>query len=1627
MGRERWFRENYEGRERPFDWYVLAKRYEIPPAQARLLYEQAASEVEHSPYRNTETLYRELLERARSKSQTPTPGKVSRTMRLEAQWNDRDIVKRTPTALGKRALSSYIAPTKRGPRRAAHEPHSRLALSDLLMQLRVQLARVRDQQSIAMSHFDEDRLDQLDEQAQALEARIAAAVGERSAPGESAPEPIEALPGYDAVHEVLAGLARQSSMDPDTGALAEQSLPARFRARMERAYGQRLEHVRIRQDSDLTADQQAVTRGRDIFLAPEVRPDSPEGERVLAHELAHVAQQARPNSSWKPRPTVAALEADAHRASLRALAGQAASVRLSAPAGLALTFTDRVDEEEEREEAAASAPSSAPAQPPSVAAPAAPAQAEPEPVSTSAPAPAPAPAPNAARSATSAHAAPGGSGSRAVRPAGAASTPTARPGSVSGAELLLPEAPDTLSESAQARLDSIDTSVREAGTRVGELPTAEASTASARDAVTEPDAETEARGQAGVAQVIDDRPPPSPAIEAACERIREVIRAKRPPDEDALVDAQPREMAAEAGGEMNADIELRADSVRDGYTDMENPPPGQPARTPVPVELPPEQVELPAIDAAAGAPDELPPEEVSLEGDLAAQRTRIEGAGMTSAPAELVEDGPIADARVGLTDLETMAASDPADVLAAQTAAIAGAASDMQALQEAAEQALTQARSGTVGTLGTTSTDITGSEEEQRALAGERMQSIFDSARTGVDALLQPLSSTALARWDAGVDSLASAFESSLASVKERIEERYEVDNSGWGILNPLDDIGAGLTQAWDYVAGLPDWAVEEYDSAEQTFADGCTELITDISRDVNAVIEDCQGIVQQARTDIDAIVTSLPEELQTWAQGEAERFNTELDALDSQITDTQDGLNQDLVDRSNAAVQEVRERVHELREAAQGVVGRIADAVTAFLEDPARFIIDGLLRVVGIPPANFWSMVEQLGDVIDGIAEDPMGFANNLMAGVGQGFQGFFDNFPVHLGQSLFAWLFSKMGEAGVAMPMDFSIPSIVSVVLDVMGISWDRIRVLLARHIGEQNVAHIDRAYDIITTFIARGPLGLVELLREQLDPASIVDMIRETAIRYLMETIVTQVATRILMMLNPAGAILQAIEAIYRVLSWVYENAARIFTLLEAVVSGAAQVLAGNVGGLANLVEYALVGLMVPVIDFLADYIGLGGVPAAIRDMILGLQERVEQILDRVIAFIAEQARALLGAMGLGGEQAEDDDTQGDDESDIPPVSFDAHTGDEGDLEPHRIYVEVTGGSPEIMIASEPQRALDQIRRGAFQQLLNGPDHVNTRIEITDLLVQARTSAAAAEAESDRSRAAQHRQDALRNMQRVSQRLADLGADYPLPGVGTHAAMTALADSEAPPDGRTRHSHHVPAAALGQVMRDELQSAAEHLDTEYDGNPAVATVTARLRAAVTAMAPLLAGHGNGLSTILLHPDTHKHGEINIHGRNIAAHIEQELQRREQGINVQRVRIMNTARQQILVNPRTDNWRQFLRDCEQVVATRAAATGAQSGARAGGGLSALLTETRAELEALEREEMQTLTYEVLLSAKSVLRQVFVEAYNSGEAAVQAALGASRVDGDNPSSVLPRLRREAQQCWQPFHTSIRF
>ncbi len=845
-------------------------------------------------------------------------------------------------------------------------------------------------------------------------------------------------------------------------------------------------------------------------------------------------------------------------------------------------------------------------------------------------------------------------------------------------ELLIPPPSPEIEQRSSRGTRAASRGMGGAGSANRVLPPPEENTETARTNVAEPDAETLARADAALTATLGEVPAPSPEIERLCYDIQDAIESRRPVDEDSLRRTNPAEEAQAVGDNLNQDIQGSADTVDTTYNAVNDPTSGTPDQVSAPLPEPARDVATPPVHAAGAAPPATEAENLDLGPDLAATTSSVEDAGMTTEPAQLVQTEPFTAAREGLAELEATAAVAPQEVMRQEQEAIANSQASMRALQVQALQALENSRGGTIQDTIAGQLSMARTEEEKRVAVAAAADTIFTAAQTAVNTLLEPMTRTAMERWNAGKASIVGAFDRELQRAKDLVDERHE-------------GVGGAIVSLWDDATGLPSSITSIYDQAERTFGRDICTLIREISTYVNGIVIACEELIDNADRDIQELFESLPAELQGWAEQQRGGFQERLNGLRDNVHETQTSFTNDLVSQAGDAVQEARERIDALREAAKGFIQKVADAVNAFLEDPVRAIINGLLTLVGIAPGAFWALVARIEQVASDIADDPMNFANNLMAAVGQGFSQFFDNFFSHLLSGFLNWMFSAMGTVGVQLPPDMSVGSIITFFLQLMGITWPNIRAILARHIGEENVALLEQAYELLNVLITQGPAGIYEMIRERLDPAMIMQTIIDAAVSYLVERIVALATARIVMLFNPVGAIAQAIEAIFRVLQWIFQNAARIFTLIETVVAGVADLIAGNIGGMAARVEQALAGLLVPVIDFIASYLGLGDLPERIAEVVGGFQQMVLGAIDRAIGFLVERARGLLASLGLGaGAGAEGEDGELGDQEVGERISFSA------DGEGHRMWIDTAGSGAKVMVASEVETLEAKVRR-------------------------------------------------------------------------------------------------------------------------------------------------------------------------------------------------------------------------------------------------------------------------------------------------------------------------------------------
>jgi hypothetical protein len=739
--------------------------------------------------------------------------------------------------------------------------------------------------------------------------------------------------------------------------------------------------------------------------------------------------------------------------------------------------------------------------------------------------------------------------------------------------------------------------------------------------VTPPRSESVAQQHQGLVEDLGKRAAPNPAIEKLCADIYDIIKGLRPKHEEDLVHADPEGMAQKAGDQVKGNVQGGVDQVHQGYASLDEHPPGTEPAPGQAIPPPPDAAAAPPIQASQAKPDAIPPQNVSLDADVKDSQGRLDQAGMSTEPAKLVQEGSIADARAAQGDLQEAAKEDPAKILAAQQAAFDKAGADMDALQQASLKALVSSRHGTTHVNLGHQKSMARTEEQERADASREATETFNQTRDAVDPLLRDLAKNAMAKWKAGVTKAKGVFKDRLKDEDARIRERHS-GFTGW------------FKGKWDKWTGLPDWVTEDYDKAEKEFGDAICDLARDISVDVETVVVRCEGIITDGRTHINGIFDKLAKKYPDWVASEKAKFGKQLDGLSQRAHTVRDNFNKELIRSATEAMEEVHDELEARREEAKGILGRIADAIKDFIKDPIRTIINGLLSLLGIPKAAFWAVVEKIKKVISDIADDPLGFAKNLLKAVGQGFSLFFDHIVKHLAEGFIDWFTGGLASAGVELPKDFSLGSIMTFLLQLMGITWARIRKLFVKHVGEQNVEVIESAWSMVSTLIAMGPVGIFEWIKDKLDPQHILDQIVDMAVDFIESALIKAVTARIIMLFNPVGAILQAIEAIYRVLKWIFVNAGRIFKLIETVVNGIADILAGNIGAMASAVEKALVSLIAPVIDFLADYFQFGDLPDKVRDTIIRFQNWVEGILDKAIGWLVDKAKnSAVGRMIAG----------------------------------------------------------------------------------------------------------------------------------------------------------------------------------------------------------------------------------------------------------------------------------------------------------------------------------------------------------------------------------------------------------
>ena len=634
--------------------------------------------------------------------------------------------------------------------------------------------------------------------------------------------------------------------------------------------------------------------------------------------------------------------------------------------------------------------------------------------------------------------------------------------------------------------------------------------------------------------------------------------------------------------------------------------------TPIPGEPAPG---VPAVDGAQGMPLPKTNDDVSLQYSKQDTDDEMKEAHVTPRQLQKANDPRFSAVLAAKDAVAKQADAGPAQYRAGEKGVLASAASQAQARGKAGAIAMVGIRGKSNSAVLSKQDAAKAKEELERKQVTDHIEEIYTRTKASVDTKLAALETEVNAMFDAGID---AALNTMTSFVEARLDEYKDERYSGL--------IGKGR---WvkDKLLGLPHDADVFYTQGRVVFTRTMDNLVVRVAALVELRLKQAKDEVAKGKAEIATYVQGLKPSLQSVGKNAQKEMEGRFQELEQGIDDKKNQLAQSLAQKYKEASDKADEALKKIQDANKGLV-------TAFVEK-----LGEIIKILLEFKDKLMALLKKAADVIGQIVDDPIGFLGNLISAIKLGVQQFVSNIWTHLKKGFMKWLFGNLAQAGIEIPGDLTLPSILKLVLGVLGITYERMRAKAVKLIGERAVKVLEKVFEYVKALITGGPAALWEKVKEDL--GNLKEMVIDAIQSWLIETIVKQAAIKLVSLFNPAGAIVQAILAIYNVITFLIDKASQIMALIEAVINSVALIVAGNIGSAATWIENALGDTIPLVIGFLAQFIGLGGISKKIKDIITKVQNVVDKAIDKAIAKVVGFVKKLFGG-GKDKDKDKDKDT-------------------------------------------------------------------------------------------------------------------------------------------------------------------------------------------------------------------------------------------------------------------------------------------------------------------------------------------------------------------------------------------------
>ncbi|MCU0305169.1 MAG: DUF4157 domain-containing protein [Thermoanaerobaculales bacterium] len=1019
------------------------------------------------------------------------------------------------------------------------------------------------------------------------------------------------------------------------------------RQRMESSFRRPLDDVRVHTDAVATsvADRhgaEALTVGNKIaFGAGRYRPDSPTGDHLIAHELAHVVQQGgAAASAVQPRNGATRpgepLEASAEAAATRVVRGEPAAIgpvsspttrsrilrraRLGAPAVTprlprrrstrpadlievaADTVADQAQverakapgtepepepEKDERAaaETAAAEAKAAPAAPPATAAAVAEAaRAEPE-VRPSA-AEDQADAKDEAEAATEAR--------DAEAEAKAADEPGAEAAEPAAEAKKAPASPEE-----DPAFASVIHRVRAVARAQAHNNAAERKAAEAQAAAKGPPNEVE--GEAAglqVAKMAEQEPKAFDKAKFKQALLAEVARLA-PQSIDDIDNFKSSGKTAQLKQGVAGHVESSKEEAQGAIKGAAEETPSGAGVTPKTVTPQPPTVPGPppgGVGAGAAAPKPRSDAEVSLEAGKDEVEQKWRDNDLSEDKLRRAQEPEFEGAISAKQEVAEHAEKDPAAFRDTEAGVIGAAKSDATSTAAAGTGGMYATRSeqfsGVAAAQDTTKT----ADEVARQKVIDEIKAIYDTTEKDVLARLKTLDSEVSTAFDAGADAARKSFDDNVETKEEAWRREHPVlsvaERLGWPV--DLDHLYQQAKR--EYIAEM----------------DGVIDTVVDL---VDTGLTEAKKTLDAGRQKVEAKAAEKESVLGDIGKSAVADIQSKFDGLEQTVKDHEGQLVKSLAENYAKRLEEIDKAIEKMNADNRGWVGRALDE--------AQSVVDTYEKIR--------ALLARFGDIVDAILDDPGQFLSNLFAGIKAGVGQFLGNILSHLKKGLMEWLFGAAASAGIEIPDSFDLKSIIKLVLGILGLTYANFRARAVAIVGEPIVKAMETGVEIFRILLVEGIGGLWRFIKDMV--GDLKTMILDGIISWVKEKIIVAGITWIIGLLNPVGGLIKIANAIIKVVDFFLTRGAQIMALANAVVNSLSAIVGGAIGAMAGAIENALAKAIPVTIGFLAALAGIGGVSEMIKEQIAKAQKPVNKAIDFVINKAVKLAKKIGGLLGGG----------------------------------------------------------------------------------------------------------------------------------------------------------------------------------------------------------------------------------------------------------------------------------------------------------------------------------------------------------------------------------------------------------